>query len=303
MKVGINLINFGPAADPERLTSWARLAEEEGYHSLLTSDHLAVTPDVTAMYPAPFYEPLSLLGYLAGITDRVEIGTTVTIVPYRHPLETARAFAAIDRLSEGRLIFGVGVGWAVEEFAALGVPFSRRGALTDEYLDIIVRHWTEDRISHHGTVTFSDVDTAPRPRRQVPIWVGGSSEAALRRAARHGAWHPIRQRPARFGAEAIPRLAAVADAEGLPMPALCPRIQFHITERPAPEGRLLGEGTLEQLGEDLALLESLGCAHVLLDSFNAAAQDASATLSFEQIEEDYRRVAAEVFDLARGTVR
>ncbi|MEL7156233.1 MAG: TIGR03619 family F420-dependent LLM class oxidoreductase [Actinomycetota bacterium] len=303
MKVGINLINFGPAAEPARLAAWARLAEDEGYHSLLTSDHVAITPDVTVRYPAPFYEPLSLLGYLAGVTERVEIGTTVTIVPYRHPLETARALAAIDQLSGGRLIFGVGVGWAAEEFAALGVPFGRRGALTDEYLDVIVRHWTEERISHDGTVSFHDVDTAPRPLRPPPIWVGGGSEAALRRAARHGAWHPIRQRPSTFADRSIPRLRAAAEAEGRPLPDLCPRIQFHLSDRPAPADRLFGEGTIEQLGEDLALLEDLGCQHVILDSFNAAAQDASATLAFDKIEDDYRRVAAEVFDLARGTVR
>lgn len=312
MRVGINLINFGPAADPAVLAGWARLAEDVGYHSLLTSDHVAVTPDVSERYPAPFYEPISTLGWLAGITERIEIGTTVTIVPYRHPLETARAFAAIDQLSGGRLIFGVGVGWAAREFAALGVPFGRRGRLTDEYLDLIIAHWTTDSLDHDGGGTgavpaFAGVDTAPRPVRRPhpPIWVGGGSEAALRRTVRlGGAWHPIRQRPARFRDEAIPRLRAVAEDLGRPMPALCPRIQLDIRPDPLPdEDRLLGEGTFEQLHGDLALLEELGCEHVILDSFNAAWQDASATLDHERIWDDYRHVAAEVFDLSTGSVR
>jgi probable F420-dependent oxidoreductase len=307
MKLGINLINFGPSATPEVLAGWAELAEGLGYHSLLTSDHVAVTPDVTERYPAPFYEPISTLGWLAGITERIEIGTTVTIVPYRHPLETARAFANIDQLSGGRLIFGVGVGWAAREFEALGVPFGRRGALTDEYLDVIVDHWTADEVSHDGTHRFAGVDTSPRPVRRPhpPIWVGGGSEAALRRAVRlGGAWHPIRQRPARFRDEAVPRLRAVADSMGMAMPDLCPRIQLHITERPRTEGdRLLGEGTFDQLHADLALLEGLGCAHVILDSFNAAAQDAAATLAYRTAWDHYRVVAERVFDLAAGTVR
>lgn len=307
MKLGINLINFGPSATPQVLAGWAELAEGLGYHSLLTSDHVAVTTDVTERYPAPFYEPISTLGWLAGITERIELGTTVTIVPYRHPLETARAFANIDQLSGGRLIFGVGVGWASMEFAALGVPFERRGALTDEYLDIIIDHWTHDTVSHDGTNRFDDVDTSPRPARRPhpPIWVGGGSDAALQRAIRLGAaWHPIRQRPPAFRDEAVPHLRAMADAAGRPMPELCPRIQFLIADRPAPEdSRLLGEGTFEQLRQDLVLLEELGCGHVILDSFNASTQDASATLGYEQAWENYRVVAEDIFDLEAGTVR
>ena len=134
MKVGVNLINFGPSAGADVLRRWAGLVEALGYHSLMTSDHIAVTPDVGRRYPAPLFEPISTLGWLAGITKRIAIGTTVIILPYRSPLEVARAFANIDQLSGGRCILGVGVGWAREEFAALNVPFERRGAIADEYL-------------------------------------------------------------------------------------------------------------------------------------------------------------------------
>ena len=123
MKVGVNLINFGPSANPEILYRWVQVVEGLGYHSLLTSDHLAVTPDVATRYPAPLYEPISTLGWLAAVTNKIQIGTTVAIVPYRNPIETARSLANIDQLSGGRLIFGVGVGWAKDEFSALGIPY------------------------------------------------------------------------------------------------------------------------------------------------------------------------------------
>ena len=93
MKVGVNLINFGPGVTPQSLSRWAQLTETLGYHSIMTSDHIATTPDVQSRYPAPFYEPLSTLGWLAGVTQSIAIGTTVIIVPYRNPLETARALA------------------------------------------------------------------------------------------------------------------------------------------------------------------------------------------------------------------
>ena len=174
MKFGVNLINFGPGARPDSLTQWAMLAETLGYHFLMTSDHLAITPDVQERYPAPFYEPFTTLGWLAGVTRRLEIGTTVIVLPYRNPLEVARMAANVDQLSGGRLLFGVGVGWAEQEFAVLDVPFHRRGALTDEYLAAIKTLWTHDVASFAGRhVTFQDVHTAPRPVRtpHPPIWV------------------------------------------------------------------------------------------------------------------------------------
>ena len=112
MKVGVNLINFGPSARPDTLAQRVRLVESLGYHLLMTSDHIAITSDVHGRYPAPFYEPFSTLGWLAGITQHMALGTTVIILPYRNILETARVMANIDQLSGGRLIFGVGVGWA-----------------------------------------------------------------------------------------------------------------------------------------------------------------------------------------------
>src|SRR6266511_3600863 len=150
MKVGINLINFGPGASPESLARSAELAESLGYHLVMISDHVAITPDVQGRYPAPFYDPFTTLGWLAGLTRKLELGTTVIVLPYRHPLETAKMAAIVDRLSGGRMIFGVGAGWARQEFEALGVPFTRRGAITDDYIAAIRTFWTTDVASHDG---------------------------------------------------------------------------------------------------------------------------------------------------------
>jgi probable F420-dependent oxidoreductase len=305
MKVGVNLINFGPSASASVLRRWAELVEELGYHSLLTSDHIAVTPDVGKRYPAPLFEPISALGWLAGITKRVALGTTVLILPYRSPLETARAFANIDQLSGGRLILGVGIGWAREEFAALNVPFEKRGAISNEYLAAIKRLWSEDVATFEGKfVRFAGVDTAPRPaqRPHPPIWVGGASEAAMRRAVLYGdAWHPIRIREAWFRDDGIPRLRAIADREGKPMPALCPRIRLRLTETPRPdEERVMGEGTVDQVRRDMAALEELGCAHVLLDSYY---DDVEATRRPEAAWRMLTVMAETVLDLERETLR
>lgn len=305
MKVGVNLINFGPSAGPDVFKSWVRVVEGLGYHSIMTSDHVAITPDVAERYPAPLYEPISTLGWLAGVTEKVEIGTTVMIVPYRNPLETARSLANIDQLSGGRLIFGVGVGWAEKEFAALKVPYRERGAITDEYLASIKQLWTEDNASFDGKyVSYSDVSTAPRPIRQPhpPIWVGGASDAALRRAIRLGdAWHPIRFPVGWLRNEGIPRLRALAEKEEMAMPAICPRVRLRLMDNAdESEDRIMGTGTIDQIHRDLADLESLGCAHVLLDTYY---DDVEATRDPATAWRTVAEVAEKVVDLNGEAVR
>ena len=305
MRVGINLINFGPGASPEALARSAVLAEDLGYHLVMISDHVAVTPDVAARYPAPFYDPFTTLSWLAGLTRRVELGTTVIIVPYRHPLQTARVAANIDRLSGGRLILGVGAGWAAQEFDALGLPFHRRGAMTDDYLDAIKAAWAADVASHHGPfVSFQDVHTAQRPVRtpHPPIWVGGASHAALRRAVRHGdAWHPFRFRLDWLRTTGLPRLRELADAAGRPAPALCPRVRVRLTTLEVPDdGRIAVDGTIDQVRADLAVLQALGAPYVLLDTF---ADDPEATRDPEPGWRTLELLAKRVFDLGREELR
>ena len=272
MKIGVNLINFGPGANPKSLRRWVQLSEALGYHLIMTSDHIGITPDVQSRYPAPFYEPLSLLGWMAGVTSTIEIGTTVIILPYRNVLEMARAGANVDQLSGGRFILGVGIGWAQQEFQALGVPFKPRGAITNEYLEAIKLLWTQDAASYEGRfVSFRDVHTAPRPARSPhpPIWVGGASDAAMRRTVRYGdAWHPIRIRMDWFRDAGIPRLKEIAQEEARPTPMLCPRIRLRLTDSPVPDAeRVAGEGSVDQIHRDLAELEGLGCSYVLLDTY------------------------------------
>jgi len=279
MKLGINLLNFGPAATPDNFGKWARFAEDRGFDALMISDHVAVTLEVQSRYPAPFYDPFTLLGWLAAMTSRVEIGTTVTILPYRHPLQTARMAANIDVLSGGRFILGAGVGWAKQEFQALGVPFERRGAIANECLAAIKRCWTEDVASYEGRFfSFKDVHTGPRPIRQPhpPIWIGGSSDAAMQRAVRFGdAWHPIRIRIDWLRDKALPRLREIAAMEQRPVPLLCPRILVDVRSEPLPgEKRVAGQGSIDQIVADLKALSDLGATCVLLDTYPGNPEDA-----------------------------
>lgn len=128
MNLGLNLPNFGADATPRTLAAWASRAEETGFELVMVSDHVALVPEVQRRgFPAPFYDPFTALAWLAAKTKTIELGTTVTILPYRHPLQTARVAANIDQLRGGRLVLGVAAGWSRQEFEALGVPFSERG--------------------------------------------------------------------------------------------------------------------------------------------------------------------------------
>jgi alkanesulfonate monooxygenase SsuD/methylene tetrahydromethanopterin reductase-like flavin-dependent oxidoreductase (luciferase family) len=248
--IGVNVPNFGPGTSPAVLREWARTVEDLGFDLLMMSDHVVVTPDVAEQYPAPFYEPFTTLSWLAGVTERITLGTTVLIAPYRHPLLVARMAANLAELSGDRLVLGVGIGWARQEFEALGVPFQRRGKLTDELITTVREAWQ---------------DTGYRAGH-IPIWVGGQSDGALRRAVRLGdAWHPLRQTP--YGwRESLARLEEVAAAEERPRPALAPRILLRLTDEPVADRRL-GEGTVEQVAADLARLRADGAHAVVLDPF------------------------------------
>ncbi len=305
MKVGVNLINFGPGVSPESLADWASLAEKLGFHFVAVSDHVAVTPDVAEQYPAPFYDPFTTLSWLSGITETLELATTVTILPYRHPLQLARVGANLDRISNGRFILGVGVGWARKEYEALGIDFHQRGAIANDYLAAIKTLWTEEVASYEGPfVSFREVQTAPQPVRKPhpPIWVGGSSPAALRRAVRFGdAWHPINVRTDWLEAKGLPRLRKIADMENRAMPALCPRIKLTLSPNPLPESdRLAGEGSVDQVRRDFEALEVLGASHVLLDTFTG---DLEATRDHETYWEMLTVTAEKILDLAKATLR
>jgi alkanesulfonate monooxygenase SsuD/methylene tetrahydromethanopterin reductase-like flavin-dependent oxidoreductase (luciferase family) len=253
VRLGVNVPNFGPGTEPGVLRCWAQTVEGLGFDLLMISDHVAVTPDVAEQYPAPFYEPFTTLAWLAGITGRVRLGTTVLIVPYRHPLLIARMAANLNDLSGGRLVLGVGAGWAAQEFGALGVPFRQRGKLTDDYLRAVRAAWADDADYRGG---------------QIPIWVGGNSDAGVRRAVNLGeAWHPLRFTMP-WLREAVDRMTALAGEQRRPVPGLVPRIALRLAEAPVTgPGRLAGEGTIDQVLDDLAELRLLGADTVVLDPF------------------------------------
>jgi alkanesulfonate monooxygenase SsuD/methylene tetrahydromethanopterin reductase-like flavin-dependent oxidoreductase (luciferase family) len=254
VRLGVNVPNFGPGTRPDVLRQWALTVEGLGFSLLMVSDHIAVTPDVAEQYPAPFYEPFTTLAWLAGQTRQIRLGTTVLIVPYRHPLLIARMAANLSDLSDGRLVLGTGVGWAEQEFAALDVPFARRGQLTDDYLRAIRAAWQDEHDYRAG---------------RIPLWIGGNSDAGLRRAVRLGdAWHPLRFTMP-WLREAADRLTRVAREQGRPVPELAPRIVLRLTDDVVTgAGRLAGEGTIDQVTADLAELQLLGAGTVLLDPFH-----------------------------------
>lgn len=211
MKLGIHLGNNGASATADSLPTLAARAEELGYDSVWTSDHVVIPSSIAGEQPAGrpgvydpadlqnYWEAFSVLAFVAGMTKRVQLGVTVIVVPQREPLLFAKQWATLDQLSGGRTILGVGVGWNREEFEALGAGdrFDRRGAATDEAIRLWKSAWQTD-----GDVAFdgeffkvNPIRFLPKPARAggPPIWVGGSARASIRRAAQYGDnWHPIR---------------------------------------------------------------------------------------------------------------
>ncbi|MET9534517.1 TIGR03619 family F420-dependent LLM class oxidoreductase [Streptomyces sp. NPDC006649] len=288
MRFGVNILNFGPGTTPASLVQQALDARELGYSFAMISDHVAVTADVHQAYPAPFYDQFVLAAHLAGRVPGLTLGTTVTVVPYRHPLHTARLAANIDCLNPDGFILGAGTGWSRAEYAALGVPFAERGRIANEYLAAIRAAWSEDPTTFRGDyVSYEDVHTAPAPQTRpgLPVWVGGNSPAALRRAARLGeGWHPY-----------LATLPAMRAA-----PALVPRLQVRVTGTRIDGDHPVGHGTLGQIREDLTALADLGATHLLLDT-NPDSPGLRATA-----EEDRRLLellAEEVLDPVSGTIR
>jgi probable F420-dependent oxidoreductase len=190
VKLGVHLPQFGRAAGPDSIRRAAVQAEELGFDDVWVSDHIAV-PDGAAYPPAFLYEPVITLTWAGAATARVGLGTTVLILPYRHPLHLAKELASLDQLSGGRVIAGAGVGWLEGEFDALGVPFAERGLRTDEAIDALRACWADDPVSYKGrTTSFEGMKVRPKPAHPIPIWLGGSSEPALRRAvAKADGWH------------------------------------------------------------------------------------------------------------------
>ena len=200
MDFGIIFANTGPFTEPQAAGAFARRAEEVGFESLWTVEHVVVPSGYESTYPydpsgkmpgnddAPIPDPLIWLSYLAGVTSTINLATGILIVPQRNPVILAKELASLDALSGGRVRLGIGVGWLEEEFDAIGVSFADRGHRTDDSIGAMRALWGEDEASYEGEFTsFSNCVMSPRPAAgSIPVIVGGHTEAAARRAGRLG---------------------------------------------------------------------------------------------------------------------
>lgn len=209
MEYGFNIPNGGPLATPQAIETIAQRGEALGFAILAIPDHIVFPRHIDSRYPysasgkfgfdatmaGDFLEPFALMAHLAGVTSKARLLTSVIVVPYRHPVLTAKLVSTIDVLSGGRVILGCGVGWMEEEFGPVGAPpFKERGKVTDEYIAAFRELWTNPDPRFDGAYTsFSDIYAEPKPvQKPLPIWIGGESPPALRRAARLGdGWYPI----------------------------------------------------------------------------------------------------------------
>jgi probable F420-dependent oxidoreductase len=253
-------------ADAAALVDVTRAAETAGLLYVGVCDHVVVPTDRTDTMGATWFDPWTTLAYLAAVTTRVRLLTHVAVVALRHPLQTAKTVATLDHLSGGRVILGVGAGHVEAEFAALGVPFAGRGARLDEAIDAIRAALTDEVPTHRGPVwSFEDVALAPRPvQATVPVWIGGSSPAALRRvAARGDGWLPQGTR-----LSALPeQLELLAEASGrdpadYDLGATAP--PMYLGEPAWDVGPHTRSGTAEQLAERIERYAAAGCRHVQL---------------------------------------
>lgn len=283
MKLGVFLPISGRAAGPDTLREAACQAESLGFDSIWTADRIVIPWEIKTPYPygegqrfivppdRPFLEPLTCLAFLSGCTQKILLGMSVLVLPYRHPLYWAKIATTIDQLSKGRLVLGVGVGWMVEEFDALGVPFHERGKIADEQLDLLERLFEDERSSFDGRYyRFDDIAFHPKPfqKPRLPIWVGGEGNLAQKRAAAYGdAWFPyfVRITPEelkrRF--ENVRRLAFEAGRDpGQIRFACCLPIEVSKTPTTREEDRL--RGTPQQLIEALKKYREIGLEHMAL---------------------------------------
>ena len=293
MQFGFGLPTRGPMAAPQSLATLARTGEELGFAIISVSDHIIIPKAINSTYPynesgtfagspsGECLEQLSLLSFLVGVTSSAKLLTSVMVLPHRPPVLTAKMLATIDVLSNGRLIVGCGVGWMREEFEAIGAPsYDARGSVGDEYIRAFKELWTSDNPAFEGTYCrFSNVAFAPKPvqKPHPPIWIGGESPAALRRAGRlANAWYPIGSNP-RFPVGTLAQFAEYAA-----------RVKRYATEagrdpssldfaysaswlndqqaQTLPDGqRRPLTGTPQQIADDIKRYEELGVRHMMVN--------------------------------------
>ena len=276
MKLGICIPHYGRPIEVGRVLEVAQHAEASQLDSLWVTDHVIIPRDVSVIYREDMLDPLAVLPWLAGVTSRIALGTSVVILPYRSPIPVAKLLASVDVLSGGRLIVGVAIGWVEGEFAALGVPYRERASRSDEAIELMRALWTEERpaltTKRHA---LQNVQVSPMPlqKPRPPIWIGGNSEGAFRRVARLGdGWHASSMNADAFrkGQEAVRRAWKDAGRDGEPVWSLRIPILLDGIHRAAVDPSLLGTrhtltGSVERVGDELAAFAALGVSHVALE--------------------------------------
>jgi probable F420-dependent oxidoreductase len=239
MRIGIHLPHIGRKAGPEAIRRAAEQAEELGFADVWTSEHIIV-PATASYPPSPvFWDPVLTLTWAAAFTSRIGLGTSVLVLPMRHPLPLAKELATLQNLSGGRFVLGAGVGWMAAEFAALGAPFRERGRRMDEGIALMRAVWQDDPVSFPSRYIPAVVDEMrilPKPEKPIPIWIGGSSQAALRRALAQDGWHGSRLSPE----EAGPIVRRLRGARPEPEFAISLRYGWDGKDRAALAARLAG---------------------------------------------------------------
>lgn len=274
MRVGVYLPQVGPIATGQQVALVAQAAERAGFDSLWAFDHVVLREDYGTPYPyaedgrlpvpttAAFVEALTVLTFAAAITERVELGTAVLVLPMRAPVLHAKMIASLDHLAGGRVILGAGVGWWKEEFEALSMPFDHRGRRMDEYLAVLRDLWTND----YGTFRGQFYDTAgwacfPKPARPVPIWLGGNSAAQLQRVGRFAdGWLPNPAMLDTLESDFERARQAAADAGRDPA-----ELQLAVNRV-----AVLRDGGLAEAAETLAGLKERGVDHAVVNLHPAA---------------------------------
>ena len=288
MKLGICLPHYGLAMEPGRMREFAERVESLGFDSLWVTDHIIVPTGMAIVYKERMLEPLATLAYLAGVTRRVALGTSVIILPYRNPVIVAKAIASADALSGGRVIFGAASGWMEAEFRALNAEYERRGEVSDEYLRLIRELWTNPQPAFTGQrFTISEMAASPQPvqKPHPPIWIGGRSRRAMRRAVELGdGWHPTLLDHSQLR-ESIQYLEELSQRQGRPSrPEVSMRASVVLTDRDGADQRTL-RGSAQQIADAFKRYEELGVTHMAVSLPDAPMDQALA---------DMERFAAEV---------
>jgi probable F420-dependent oxidoreductase len=288
MRYGFYLPTRGPTATREGILALAREGERLGLHSAMIADHIVFPVESQSPYPytvdgkhpsvGDALETFSILGVVAGATERLRLVTSVLVLPYRNPVLTAKMVASLDVLSGGRVTLGVGTGWLQEEFAALNSPdFSARGAVTDEWIAIFKQLWSQSPASFEGRFCrYTDIRCEPFPvqKPHPPIWIGGHSRAALRRTARHGdGWHPVgavaaSPLPPQEMRAHLDTLKRLTEAEGRDFAALAISYKAPLYDAglPSPDGsRRSFSGSPDEIAADIRTFAALGVHELIFD--------------------------------------